>query len=173
MQDMGVRYCIFFTMIAMLLSSCATVGDGDKTMKGAGIGTLGGAAAGALIGAMAGNPAKGAWIGAATGAAVGTVTGVVLDKQEHNIVGQVTADGELNLNFENLARWVEPSFESDSVCQKCSLLSTCQGIACPLGRIQNNVRPCAATPKTRLRNELLLALETADLKSQEIRINAK
>ena len=98
---------------------------------------------------------------------------VVLDKQEHNIVGQVTSDGELNLNFENLARWVEPSFESDSVCQKCSLLSTCQGIACPLGRIQNNVRPCAATPKTRLRNELLLALETADLKSQEIRINAK
>lgn len=98
---------------------------------------------------------------------------VALDKQDHNIVGQVTPDGELNLNFENLARWVEPSFESDPVCQKCSLLSTCQGIACPLGRIQNNVRPCAATPKTRIRNELLLALETADLKSQEIRINAK
>jgi outer membrane protein OmpA-like peptidoglycan-associated protein len=85
MQDMGIRYCIFFTMIAMLLSSCATVGDGDKTMKGAGIGTLGGAAAGALIGAMAGNPAKGAWIGAASGAAVGTVTGVVLDKQEEQL----------------------------------------------------------------------------------------
>lgn len=98
---------------------------------------------------------------------------VALDKQAHNIVGQVTPNGELNLNVENLARWVEPSFENDPVCQKCGLLSTCQGIACPLGRIQSNVRPCAATPKTKLRNELLLALKTADLKSEEIRINAK
>jgi len=85
MKDMGIRYCICFTMIAMLLSSCATVGDADKTAKGAGIGTLGGAAAGALIGAMAGSPGKGAWIGAAAGAAVGTVTGVVLDKQEEQL----------------------------------------------------------------------------------------
>jgi outer membrane protein OmpA-like peptidoglycan-associated protein len=69
-------------MIAMLMSHCATVGDGDKTWKGTGIGALGGAAAGALIGAAAGNPGKGALIGAAAGAAVGTVTGVVLDRQE-------------------------------------------------------------------------------------------
>ena len=96
---------------------------------------------------------------------------VALDKQEHNIVGQVTPDGEFSLNYENLARWVEPSFEYDPTCQKCSLLSSCQGIACPLGRIQSNVRPCASTPKSRLRNELLLVLKTADLKSREITIS--
>jgi uncharacterized protein len=95
---------------------------------------------------------------------------VALDKQEHNIVGQVMPDGDLSLNIENLARWVEPSFESDPVCQKCSLLSTCQGIACPLARI-NNIRPCASTPKTRLRNELLLVMETAGLNSREIRFS--
>lgn len=96
---------------------------------------------------------------------------VALDKHAHNIVGQVTPDGELNLNAENLARWVEPSFESDPVCQKCVLLPTCQGIACPLGRIQNNDRPCAATPKTRIRNELLLALQSASADSRAIRIS--
>jgi len=96
---------------------------------------------------------------------------VALDKHDYNIVGQVTPDGEFNLNVENLARWVEPSFESDPVCQKCVLLSTCQGIACPLARIQTNTRPCASTPKTRLRNELLLVLKTADFNSREIRIS--
>ena len=95
---------------------------------------------------------------------------VVLDKEDHNIVGQLTPDGELSLNVENLARWVEPSFESDTVCQKCSLLSTCQGIACPLARIRNNFRPCPATPKGRLRNELLLTMQRTKLRSREIRI---
>ena len=96
---------------------------------------------------------------------------VALDKHAHNIVGQVTPDGELNLNVENMARWVEPSFESDPLCEKCVLLSTCQGIACPMARIQNNTRPCAATPKNRLRNELLLVLQTANINSREIRIS--
>jgi uncharacterized protein len=96
---------------------------------------------------------------------------VLLDKQDHNIVGQLTPDGNLSLNADHLARWVEPSFESDAACHKCSLLSICQGIACPMVRITNNVRPCAASPKSRLRNELLLTMETANLKSREIRIS--
>jgi outer membrane protein OmpA-like peptidoglycan-associated protein len=85
MKETGIRNCIFLTIIALLLSSCATVGNADKTAKGAGIGTLGGAAAGAVIGALTGNPGKGAWIGAAAGAAVGTATGVVLDAQEEKL----------------------------------------------------------------------------------------
>lgn len=85
MNDLGIRNCISLMAIVVLLSSCATVGDGDKTLKGAGIGALGGAAAGAIIGAASGNPGKGAIIGAAAGAAVGTVTGVVLDSQEERL----------------------------------------------------------------------------------------
>ena len=80
-----VRNGVFFALTALLLGSCATVGDGDKTMKGAGIGAVGGAATGAIIGAVTGNPGKGALIGAAAGAAVGTVTGVVLDTQEEKL----------------------------------------------------------------------------------------
>jgi outer membrane protein OmpA-like peptidoglycan-associated protein len=85
MQDMRIRTSMVLVIMALLLSSCATVGDGDKTWKGAGIGALGGAATGAAIGAMTGNAGRGAWIGAAAGTAVGTVTGVVLDKQEEEL----------------------------------------------------------------------------------------
>src|SRR5687768_15924565 len=95
---------------------------------------------------------------------------VLLDKYEHNIVGKLTPDGEMNLNLENYSRWVEPAFESDTTCQKCPLLPTCQGISCPMIRIQNHARPCATTPKKTLRNELLLTMETAKLRSQEIKV---
>lgn len=97
---------------------------------------------------------------------------VLLDKTDHNIVGQLTPEGEMILNRDNYALWVEPSFTSDTVCQKCALLPTCQGIACPLIRIQTDVRPCRATPKSMLRSELLLAMETAKLKSREVKVNS-
>ena len=97
---------------------------------------------------------------------------VSLDKQDHNIVGRVTPEGEMILNRDNYALWVEPSFSNDSVCQKCPLLPTCQGIACPLARIQNKVRPCAATARTRLSKELLLVMETAGIKSREVTVSS-
>lgn len=71
--------------LALLVSGCATLGDGDKTWKGAAIGTAGGAALGAAIGATQGNAGKGALWGAAAGAAIGTTTGVVLDAQEEKL----------------------------------------------------------------------------------------
>jgi len=97
---------------------------------------------------------------------------VLLDKKDHNIVGKLTPEGEMVLNRDNYALWVEPSFANDTVCQKCPLVPTCQGIACPMVRIQNNVRPCMCTPKSRLTNELLLTMETARLKSREVRVSA-
>ncbi len=69
----------------LLVTGCATLGDGDKTWKGALIGTLGGAATGAVIGATQGDAGKGAAIGAAAGAAVGTTTGMILDTQEEKL----------------------------------------------------------------------------------------
>ena len=71
--------------IFLLLGGCATLGDGDKTWKGAAIGTAGGAAAGAAIGATQGDAAEGALWGAAAGAVVGTATGMVLDHQEEQL----------------------------------------------------------------------------------------
>jgi len=96
---------------------------------------------------------------------------IVLDKEDHNIVGRLTPDGEVILNADNYALWVEPAFANDTGCQKCAILPTCQGISCPLIRIEHNQSPCAATPKKNVRNELLLAMETAQIKSQEVMVN--
>ncbi len=75
-----------FLLAGLLLNNgCATIGDGDKTANGAGIGTVAGAAVGAAWGAARGDWKKGALIGAAAGAAIGGVTGAVMDKQEEDL----------------------------------------------------------------------------------------
>jgi hypothetical protein len=38
-------------------------------------------------------------------------------------------------------------------------------------RIDYNRSPCEATPKKNVRNELLLAMETAEQRSQEVLVN--
>jgi len=96
---------------------------------------------------------------------------IALDTEDHNIVGQLMPNGDMVLNADNYALWVEPAFQSDTGCQKCAILPTCQGISCPLIRIENNKSPCAATPKKNIRSELLLARETAQVKSQEVMVN--
>ena len=70
---------------------------------------------------------------------------VVLDTDERNIVGRVTPEGELILNPDRLGLWTEPAYERDTQCQKCVMLPTCQGISCPLVRIQANTQPCVPT----------------------------
>jgi outer membrane protein OmpA-like peptidoglycan-associated protein len=71
--------------LATLNTGCASLGDKDKTVKGAAIGTVAGAAVGAAWGAARGDWAKGAAIGAAAGLAIGGVTGAVMDKQEEDL----------------------------------------------------------------------------------------
>lgn len=97
---------------------------------------------------------------------------VALDKAEHNVVGRLGPDGEVQYDAENYSRWVEPAFESDPVCRKCILLPTCQGISCPLVRINSGQRPCAATSKSVLRHELLTALESAKAGAREVTVRA-
>jgi uncharacterized protein len=78
---------------------------------------------------------------------------VTLDHQPENIVGRITEDGELVLDRNHLALWVEPAFAHDSACQACYLLPSCQGMHCPLVRIQDNRTPCPST-KSDLRGAL-------------------
>jgi uncharacterized protein len=85
---------------------------------------------------------------------------VVLDKNPRNIVGQITEEGLLPLDDDNMALWTEPAFQRDSQCQKCVALPACQGISCPLPRIVEDQRPCVATrtmAKDELREMLLYA----------------
>jgi uncharacterized protein len=67
---------------------------------------------------------------------------VALDKESYNVIGRIQDDGEMEIDYDKLARWIEPAFESDTGCQKCQLLPTCQGMLCPWIRFEQNQRPC-------------------------------
>jgi uncharacterized protein len=82
---------------------------------------------------------------------------VALDKDAYNVVGRITPEGALELDDDRMALWTEPAFEQDSQCRKCVILPTCQGLHCPLIRIEENTQPC--TPiRRRPREELLATL---------------
>lgn len=82
---------------------------------------------------------------------------VALDKEDYNIVGRLQTDGSFELDENKLALWTKPSFESDKICQSCSLLGSCHGLSCPLIRIEKGHRPCVSTPKPMLKQELAFA----------------
>lgn len=68
---------------------------------------------------------------------------VALDGLPENVVGRLHPDGRLETTDEDMARWVNPHFESDALCQRCHLLPGCQGAACPLTRVQRGTRTCS------------------------------
>jgi uncharacterized protein len=82
---------------------------------------------------------------------------VALDMDERNVVGRIHEDGQMELDVDKVARWTEPSFQTDSQCQKCVVLPRCQGISCPLPRIENGSRPCIST-RTQAKAELIEAV---------------
>ena len=82
---------------------------------------------------------------------------VALDQYDYNIVGALRDGGELALDQEKWAKWVEPAFERDKGCQKCYLLPSCQGLSCPWVRFESNVSPCEATVKPNLHHHLVTA----------------
>jgi len=78
---------------------------------------------------------------------------VALD-EPFNQVGELQDDGTLQLDAERMARWTEPAFERDSQCKRCVVLPVCQGISCPLQRVQSKQRPCIPA-RTHWRHDLL------------------
>jgi len=67
---------------------------------------------------------------------------VALGAKDYNRMGRIAEDGELEIDVDKLALWVQPAFERDSGCQKCHLLAPCQGMHCPLVRIEDGHAPC-------------------------------
>ncbi len=67
---------------------------------------------------------------------------VALDKDDSNVVGRLTEQGNMELDRDKLALWTEPAFESDSKCKKCVVLPACQGLHCPLVRMEEHRSPC-------------------------------
>ncbi|HEX6903340.1 MAG TPA: radical SAM protein [Thermoanaerobaculia bacterium] len=68
---------------------------------------------------------------------------VALDKDDANVVGRLTEQGDLEIDRDKLALWTEPAFESDSKCKKCVILPACQGLHCPLVRMEEHRSPCS------------------------------
>jgi uncharacterized protein len=83
---------------------------------------------------------------------------IALYDMEENIVGQLHPDGTMELNDENMIRWVAPHFESDTMCRSCYLLPTCQGAQCPLHRIRDDHRTCCRV-KSNLKEEMRYTLD--------------
>ncbi len=84
---------------------------------------------------------------------------VDLDKNDRNVVGHLTEDGDLVLDQDKMALWTEPAFEQDKKCQKCVVLPNCQGTFCPLIRFETQQSPCTPIRRT-LKGDLLEILET-------------
>ena len=83
---------------------------------------------------------------------------IALDTKDYNVVGELSPDGDLLLDKDKYALWVEPVFESDQKCQKCHLVPTCQGVHCPLIRFEDHVQPCPST-KRHTREQLRTLLQ--------------
>lgn len=84
---------------------------------------------------------------------------VDLDKNDRNVVGHLTEDGELVLDQDKMALWTEPAFEQDKKCQKCVVLPNCQGTFCPQIRFDTQSSPCTPIRRT-LKSDLLEIVET-------------
>lgn len=83
---------------------------------------------------------------------------VVLDQDERNVVGRITPDGNMELDYSKLAPWVAPYFEKDDHCQRCVILPVCQGFSCQLPRVTGGQRPCIPT-RSNWKRELLSTVE--------------
>jgi uncharacterized protein len=70
-----------------------------------------------------------------------------------NVVGQLNPDGTLELTNDNMRHWVNPHWESDSLCKTCYALPGCQGAACPLTRVNSGHRTCCSV-KSNLKHEM-------------------
>lgn len=94
---------------------------------------------------------------------------VDLDKEDRNIVGQLSEDGSLDIDQDKFALWTEPAFEGDKKCQKCVVLPACQGVFCPQIRFDTGKSPC--TPLRRnAKRELIEAAEASGKERRKVAI---
>jgi uncharacterized protein len=83
-----------------------------------------------------------------------------LDKYDRNVVGQIDAEGELEIDQDKLGLWTQPAFERDGKCQKCVVLPVCQGTFCPQIRIESGDSPCTPLRKS-YKKDLRAVVEAA------------
>lgn len=62
--------------------------------------------------------------------------------EEINKIGYVDEKGDLKIDINKVAQWVGYHADDDPRCQKCPLLPSCQGTACPAARLMSGHRVC-------------------------------
>lgn len=97
---------------------------------------------------------------------------IALDKEDYNVVGSLSEEGDLALDRDKMALWTEPAFENDGRCQKCVVLPICQGTHCPLVRIEEHRSPCCGV-RSNAKNALreLLELDGRPAKQRVIEVS--
>ncbi len=98
---------------------------------------------------------------------------VALDQTDYNIVGHLRDGGQLVLDPEKWAKWVEPGYAGDKGCQKCYLLPSCQGMSCPWLRFEQNASPCAATVKPNIHHHLITAFQAGRSKAKQVTLSSQ
>lgn len=96
---------------------------------------------------------------------------IMLDKDDANVIGRLAPDGSLELDDDRMALWTEPAFEQDAQCRKCVVLPTCQGIHCPMIRIQQDTQPCCPS-RANFKTEMLDGLRYSDREGRMVRVGA-
>jgi uncharacterized protein len=92
---------------------------------------------------------------------------IALYDLEENVVGQLHPDGTLEVQDEQMAHWVAPHFESDTLCKSCYVLPGCQGAACPLTRVKSGHRTCCGV-KQNLKHEMRFTLRPTARPEREL-----
>lgn len=83
MKNLNIKILSFLIVIGLMMASCETIQNTNKSQRGAVIGAAAGAGIGALIGKK--NRALGAIVGGAVGGAAGAVIGKKMDEQAQKI----------------------------------------------------------------------------------------
>ena len=96
---------------------------------------------------------------------------IMLDTDPRNIVGHLSADGSMALDYDRMSAWTDPYFEHDHVCKSCHVVPMCQGSSCPMVRIISTDRPCLPV-KLNLRNELISTLEDREQRARFVAVPA-
>ncbi|MFF4343728.1 radical SAM protein [Kitasatospora sp. NPDC001540] len=76
-----------------------------------------------------------------------------------NHVGVIRPDGSLQIDEARFGLWTEHAGASDPHCRSCTLNPTCQGMACPLHRMNTESRACVPMRADLPRTIRLLARE--------------
>lgn len=121
MKNIQLRILPLFIALGLVLNSCQTIQNSNKTQRGAVIGAAAGTALGALIGKN--NRALGAIVGGVVGGTAGAIIGKKMDKQAQEI-GQALPGAEVKRSEEGIQVILDEASDVRFEYNKSSLTTT-------------------------------------------------